>query len=222
GLSMRYHDSRHLGDLLSRISADVNNTLLMLNDAMRELIREPLLAVVSLALAAMAAPKATLMVLVGLPTVVVPVVLLGKRVRKGSTKSLTKLGASVQVLTQMFQGIRTVKAFRAEERELERYREINEEYVHSTMRMVRAIALTGSWTILFTYAGMAAMLVGVGWLSLRTGTFANAGAMAAFFILISNAYNNLKKTTRMWTRVQESVGASERLEAILREPADIV
>ncbi|MGB0873472.1 MAG: metallophosphoesterase, partial [Solirubrobacterales bacterium] len=39
------------------------------------------------------------------------------------TRSLTKLGSSVQVLSQMFQGIRTVKAFRAEERELENFRQ---------------------------------------------------------------------------------------------------
>ena len=40
GLSMRYHDSRHLGDLLSRVSVDVNTTLQVLNDSARNLIHQ--------------------------------------------------------------------------------------------------------------------------------------------------------------------------------------
>ena len=45
--------------------------------------------------------------------------------------------------------------------------------------------------------------------------------MIAFFILIANVYTNLKKTTRMWTRVEESVGASVRLQALLDEKEDL-
>ena len=222
-LSMRYHDSRHLGDLLGRVSGDVNTTLQVLNDAARNLIQEPLLAVASLAMAAWISPMATLILVVGLPTVVLPVSLLANKVRKGSTRSLTMLGASVQVLSQMFQGIRTVKAFRAEERELERFQEINEEYVHSTMKMVRAIALTNSWTILFTHAGLGLLIVAVGWLTLTGNTgFQEPGDMVAYFVLIANVYTNIKKTTRMWTRVEESVGASIRLQALLDEPTDLV
>lgn len=222
GLSMRYHSGRHLGDLLSRISADVNTTLAVLNDAFRELVREPLLALVSIALTFLVAPVPTSIMLVALPTVVIPVAVLARKVRKGSHKSLTKLGASVQALTQMFQGIRAVKAFRAEERELEQYRRINEEYVHSTMRMVGAIAMSSSWTIVFTHVGLALLLVGVGWLTLFRGGFTDGGTMATFLFLVSNVYTNIKKTTRTWTRVQESVGAAERLQALLDEPADIV
>ncbi len=223
GLSMRYHDSRHLGDLLSRISADVNNTLMVLNDAARNLVLEPMLAVASLVMAFVVAPTATLAMVIGLPTVVIPVSLLGKKVRKGSTKSLTKLGSSVQVLSQMFQGIRTVKAFRAEERELENFRKVNEEYVSSTMKMVRAIALTNSWTIIFTHAGLGLLVVGIGYLTIHDiGGFGAGGGMVAWFVLVANVYTNIKKTTRMWTRVQESVGAAERLQALLDESPDLI
>jgi ATP-binding cassette, subfamily B, bacterial MsbA len=222
-LSMRYHDNRQLGDLLSRISADVNNTLLVLNDVFRNLVLEPLLAIASLAMAFFIAPMATVVMVVGLPTLVIPVTLLANKVRKGSTRSLTVLGASVQVLTQMFQGIRTVKAFRAEERELEGFRQVNEEYVHSTMKMVRAISLTNAWTIVLTHAGLGGLIVAVGWLTLHdVGGFTGGGSMIAFFLLISNVYTNLKKATRMWTRLEESVGASVRLQALLDEPEDLV
>ncbi|MFT7486592.1 MAG: ABC-type multidrug transport system fused ATPase/permease subunit [Candidatus Paceibacteria bacterium] len=223
-LSMRYHDSRKLGDVLSRISADVGNTLAVLNEGFRNLIFEPLSAVASLGYAFMLAPKATLAMLIGLPLVILPVSLLSKKVRKGSARSLNKLGASVQVLSQMFQGIRTVKAFRAEKRELDNFARINTEYVTESMKMVKAISLTNSLTLVISHAGLGAVVVFVGWLQIREGGggSAAAGDMLGFFLAISNVYTNIKKTTRMWTRVQESVGASERLQELLDVPEDIV
>lgn len=222
GLSMRYHNSRQFGDLLSRISADVNVTLGILNDGFRDLLLQPLQGLAGLALAIFMAPKAALAVMVGLPIVLVPVLLLGKKVRKGSTKSLSSLGSSVQVLSQMFQGIRTVKSFRAEERELENYREQNDTYVKDSMRMVRALSATHAGTTLLTFSGIGGMLVLIGWMQITYQPFRDGGEMAAFFVLVSQATTNLKRTSRMWARVQESVGATERLQDLLDEAEDVV
>ena len=222
GLSMRYHNSRQFGDLLSRISADVNVTLGILNDGFRDLLLQPLQGLVGLALAIFMAPKAALAVMIGLPIVLLPVLLLGKKVRKGSTKSLSSLGSSVQVLAQMFQGIRTVKAFRAEDRELENYRAQNDTYISDSMRMVRALSATHAGTTLLTFSGIGGMLVLIGWMQINFEPFNDGGEMAAFFILISQATTNLKRTSRMWARVQESVGATERLQELLEEAEDVV
>lgn len=222
GLSMRYHNSRQFGDLLSRISADVNVTLGILNDGFRDLLLQPLQGVMGLVLAVFMAPKAAFAVMIGLPIVLVPVLLLGKKVRKGSTKSLSSLGSSVQVLAQMFQGIRTVKAFRAEDRELESYRAQNATYISDSMRMVRALSATHAGTTLLTFSGIGGMLILIGWMQINFETFATGGEMAAFFILVSQATTNLKRTSRMWSRVQESVGATERLQELLEEAEDVV
>jgi len=222
GLSMRYHNSRQFGDLLSRISADVNVTLGILNDGFRDLLLQPLQGVMGLVLAVFMAPKAAFAVMIGLPIVLLPVLLLGKKVRKGSTKSLSSLGSSVQVLAQMFQGIRTVKAFRAEDRELESYREQNATYISDSMRMVRALSATHAGTTLLTFSGIGGMLILIGWMQIKFETFATGGEMAAFFILVSQATTNLKRTSRMWSRVQESVGATERLQELLEEAEDVM
>ena len=66
------------------------------------------------AMAFMIAWKPTLGVLVAVPVILIPVKILGRKIRRRSTQSLQSLGSSVQALSQMFQGVRTVKAFRAE------------------------------------------------------------------------------------------------------------
>lgn len=221
-LSMRYHGQRKLGDLLSRISSDVGTTLMVVTLIFKDLTREPLLVVASLGVAFAAAPEPTIAVLILLPLVLLPIALLGKRVKRRSKKSLTELGASMQVLTQMFQGIRTVKAFRAEERELERYREVNETYVRSAMRMVRAIATIQGTTMLLSQVGFSVVLLLVGWASIHWGKFQSGGEMLQFFGGIGMIYNHVKRITSATNSVQEAAGAAERLQQLLEETEDIV
>ena len=221
-LSLRYHGARKLGDLLSRISADVQTTLLAVQIGLRGFIEEPLLALFLLGVAFYHAPIPTLGILVILPLVGFPISKLAKRVRKGSTRSLTSLGASVQALTQMFQGVRTVKAFRGEERELENYRVLNQRYMDDAMRMVRHIALTHTWTAFFGTAGLAVLTVVFGWLSIRHGLFSDGGAMLAFFAALITSSQRIRTIAKALTTVQESTGACERLLDVLEVPADIV
>ncbi len=221
GLSVRYHSERRFGDLLSRVSSDVTTTLTAINVGLKSLVQEPLFAVGTLAVAAYQAPWATLGILLVLPLVAWPVKKLSSRVRKGSTKSMTSLGSSVQVLSQMFQGIRTVKSFGGEERELERYRDINESYLRTSMRMVRAIAMTHAWTAFYSVAGFAVLVGALGTLAIQFQLFQSGGDMTVFFLAIARLNNHVKIFTKALTRVQESVGASQRIYELLAEPVDL-
>ncbi|MBK7642892.1 MAG: ATP-binding cassette domain-containing protein [Planctomycetes bacterium] len=219
GLSMGYHGRRHFGDLLSRISNDVTVTLNVLNLALKDLVQEPLLALSSLVFAAYIAPVPTLVVGGAMIFIALPVTLLSRRVRKGSTKSVTQLGSSVQALTQMFSGIRTVKAFRAEERELEDYAKINEGYVRATMKMVRALALSQASTLFLSHAGLGLIIVVIGLFA--ANQFEDVTHLATFLGLVSGVYGSVKDVSKAVTFAQESVGASERIQSLLDEHADI-
>jgi len=220
GLSMSYHGRRHFGDLLSRISNDVSTTLTVINSALKDLVQEPLLALASIVFAALIAPGPTLIMAAAMIFIALPVTLLSRKVRKGSAKSVTQLGSSVQALTQMFSGIRTVKAFRAEERELEEYRRINEGYVRATMRMVRALSLSQASTLFLSHMGMGIVIVVIG--SVAAGQFNSMTELGTFLGLISGIYSSVKDFSKSITYVQESVGASGRIQALLDEHAEIV
>jgi ABC-type multidrug transport system fused ATPase/permease subunit len=222
GLSMRYHGTRRFGDLLSRVSSDVTSVLEAVNVGLKGLILEPLTALGALAIALYFAPLPTLVLTVALPVAMWPIARIFRRVRKGSKKSLSSLGDSVQSLTQMFQGVRTVKSFGGEEREIERYRVLNSTYLKSSMRMVRAIALAHAWTAFYTAAGVGVIVLALGVCRLHYGWFGDGGAMVAFLVAMSQVVNRVKDITKCWTRIQESVGASERLQEILAEPTDVV
>jgi ABC-type multidrug transport system fused ATPase/permease subunit len=221
-LSLRYHNQRKFGDLLSRIGADVGTTLEALNVAITDFFQEPFLIVGLFGVALFNAPYPTLGIMVVLPLLLWPVSRLSSKVRRSSTKSLTTLGASVQALSQMFQGVRTVKAFRGEERELQRYQELNDNYLKTSMRMVRHIAMTHTWTAFFSTAGLAVLTLVLGFMTIRLDWFKDDVAMMAFFSAVMLMANHAKSLAKSLTKVQESVGASERLQELLNESADVV
>lgn len=221
GLSLRYHGSRRFGDLLSRVSSDVTTVLETINVGLKGLVLEPMKALFLLAVAFFHAPLVTLGLMVLLPLGVWPISKLFRRVRKGSKKSLSSLGDSVQSLTQMFQGVRTVKAFGGEEREIERYRGLSQTYLAASMRMVRAIAMTHAWTTLYGAVGVALIVLVFGVLKLRYGVFQDA-EMLILLAAIAALAQSVKDTTKTWAKVQESVGAAERLRELLDEPIDVL
>jgi len=221
GLSMSFHGKRQFGDLISRLSSDTGTVLAVVNQSLKDLVLEPLFVVWSIIFALAVAPIPALIACIGLVFIAAPLFRQARRVNKGSTKSLTELGSSVQALTQMFQGIRTVKAFRAESRELEDYQEVNRSYVRSTMKMVRAQALANASSLFLSHAGMGAMILVVGLLQARN-QFGSAADLLTFFLSIATIYTGMKDVTRAVTNAQESVGASARIQQILDETVDVV
>jgi ABC-type multidrug transport system fused ATPase/permease subunit len=128
----------------------------------------------------------------------------------------------MQVLTEMLQGIRTVKAFRAESRELERYREINASYLEHSMGMERTVATARASTILFSHFAMAGLVVGFCWISLRLNLFESGSQWMQFFGGLALAYTHVRHVLDGVTRVQSASGAADRLRAILSEAEDVV
>jgi ABC-type multidrug transport system fused ATPase/permease subunit len=222
GLSLRYHEKRRFGDLLSRVSSDVTTILGAVSEGLRGLLLEPMMALGALVFAFIVAPGPATVAFITLPILLVPVSLLAKRVRKGSYKSHTSLGASIQTLTQMFIGVRTVKSFGGTEREIERYREENRHYLRTSMRMVKAIALSHGWTAFYSIAGVAVMIFVLGILKIEFSFFPDAGAMAVFILLVARMNNHVKTATRARTVVEEAIGASERILDLFAEPTDVV
>jgi subfamily B ATP-binding cassette protein MsbA len=180
------------------------------------------LALSSLMFAYAIAPVPTLVVAVGILFIGLGVARQAKKVKKGSSKSLKELGSSVQVLTQMFQGVRTVKAFRAEKREIEEFSRVNEGYIRAAMKMVRAQALSNAFTLFASHLGMGVMITLLAYLMLKQGQFKGIADITAFLLMIAAVYASVKDIARATTQVQETTGAAERIQALLDEAPDVV
>ncbi len=221
GLSLHYHSERRLGDLLSRISSDVGSTLHIVTIFFRNILPCTMFIIGYSIFILWLVPGLALAVILTLPIVAIPIRALSRRVRKRSTRSLTTLGASIEVLSQMFLGIRTVKAFRAEKREMERYGDINETYLRDSMRMVRASALAGSWIVLYSHIGVALLLLGICLVMVNVGWTVSPEDLFSFMLGVGQITSYSKRLTRSITTMEASVGASVRLLDLLEESREV-
>lgn len=220
-LGMRYHSGRKLGDLLSRITADVGMSLRILNLIVEEVIQEPFNIAAALLVAFLVAPVATLGVLLAIPILAWPVWKLGPAVRRRSARSMQKLGDSTQSLTQMFSGIRVVKAFRMEQREIEEFRRINAEFVHQTERMVKAQSTSLAVTLFLATGGVGLALGVIALVNRRWELFADFGALMAFAFAAMTVFTAVKRLTKAMSVIYSSMGSVERVFEVLDIPPDM-
>lgn len=214
-LGMRYHTASRKGDLLSRATTDISILLVALSLLFDDLIIEPAQLIGSLLLAFAAMPEATIVALAVIPMVAIPLLIFGRKVRKGTRKSLAALGASTETMSQMFAGIRVVKAFRMEEKELDVFRESNRTWIYRYMSVIRAKAKTESATLILTNVGFAAIICILGVVQIRTGIIRNMGALTVWFTGLATIYQHVRRIAKAYQTVQESMGAAERLFEVL-------
>ncbi len=220
-MGMRYHAGRRLGDVVSRMTADVSTSLRLLNILVEELIQGPFNILASLFLAYAAAPRATLGMLIFVPLLAWPIFKIGPRVRRRSARSQEKLGDTTQSLMQMLSGIRVVKAFRLEDREAEEFKKTNDEFVHQTDRMVKAQATSQGFTAFLAQAGTG-ILIGVLVLIQVSGyrIFTDAGNMTLFFLGIGTMFAHVKRLSKALSNIFVSMGATERIFEVFDIPAE--
>lgn len=223
-LDVNWHGGRHLGDLVSRMTADVGSSLRLITLMLEELVQCPFEILASLLIAVAAEPTATLCMLVFLPMIAWPVLKFGPKVRRRSRDSQDRFGDTTQGLVQMLSGIRVVKAFRMEAREADDFRRGNERFVSETRRMVRAQAGSLAVTALLANGGVGLALGALALVHLLvTPIFADPTTMVVFFWAIGNVFAYSKRLTRATSAIYSSLGSVDRVFEVfdLRSNLDV-
>lgn len=143
---------------------------------------------------------------------------LGRRARKGSTKSQEETGRLTTILSETFEGARLVKAYGMEEAETARTRESILLRLKHMMRVIRARNAASPATEALGGIAIAAAIF-FGGLQAMAGT-ATLGSFASFITALLLAYQPLKALANLNTSLQEGLAAAQRLYDVLdTEPA---
>ncbi len=222
GLSMRFFTDRKSGDLISRVTNDVAVAHEGLKYFFDDFFRNGLMILSALMVAATASWQLTLLTSLGLPLFVWPIVRIGRRIRKSRRSSLRSLGNVTEDMNQMFSGIRTVKAYRMEDREIEEFREINEEFRDHSLKVVRAKALSGSiMELLQSLAILGLACVGF-WLVENRVFGLTLPAFTVFFTACATINRPAKALAKAFNGIQEAASGCDRLFELLDQKPEIV
>ncbi len=212
-LPLSYLDKAATGNIVARINTDVLLVRQALTEGVAAMIRDTTTVVVLLLVVFYLDPVLALIGFVGLPSVVIPLQTLSRRMRKLSQRGLASLGGLSSLLQESIQGSRVVKAFGMEEYEARRFIEENERLMRLSLRAARIQAFTAPMMEVLSAFAIAALLY-YGGLSVLAGG-RSTGSFLAFLTAAVLIYEPVKKLIRTNNVVQTGLGAATRVFELL-------
>jgi len=140
--SLKFHGSIDVGHLISRNVTDTSMIEMVINTALAEASRAPFEILGSVIFVILFARERhmfslLLLLLIAFPVCILPLLIMGRRVRNWTRQSLDRISDIISVMHENLTCIRVVKAFHMEKAEALRYREMNRRYFKTIMRAVR-------------------------------------------------------------------------------------
>ncbi|EYD70832.1 ABC transporter transmembrane domain-containing protein [Limimaricola hongkongensis] len=221
-MSPAFYERIMTGEVLSRITTDTTLILSVIGSSASVALRNLLILVGGLVLLLLTSAKLTGLVLLIVPAIIVPIVVLGRRLRVLSRQNQDWIAASSGNASETLLSVQTVQAYSHEARSRARFDEVTEKSFAAARQRIGTRAVMTAIVIFLIFAG----IVGVLWIGARD---VNAGAMTVgalvqfviYAVMVAGAVGAL---TEIWGELQRAAGATERLvellnaEDSLREP----
>ena len=214
-LPMAFHTRRRVGELASRIAADLTQILDAIIWAVPQLMRQLILFAGGIALIALTSPRLTVVMLTVFPLLIAIAVLFGRALRRNSRDAQDRLADSNVVVEETLQGIASVKAFTNERHEEQRYRHSLGTYLDVVLRGARYRGAFNSFIILALFGAVVLVL----WYGSRLVLEKNltAGQLTSFMIYTLFVAGAMGSFAELYSQLQRTLGATHRVRELLQE-----
>ena len=219
-LSLDYFSEKRTGELISRITHDVNVVENALSYGVTDLFRQTFMIMIFTTIAFSINPKAAFIIFGVFPLLGFPMSKIGRRLRKISKGTQEKMADINTLLLETISGIKLVKAFGTEEYETKRFRGKNHDYYKLRMKSIKRLIIISPITETFgAMCGVGVIL----WLghSVMAGEM-SFGVFILFFGSIMSIISPVKKLGNVNALTQQALAASERVYEVLDAQPTVV
>ncbi|RKY39468.1 MAG: hypothetical protein DRP75_02100 [Candidatus Omnitrophota bacterium] len=212
-LSLDFFDQARTGELVSQITYDVGMIQNSIAEGLKEFLYQFFQILLFLSIVFFIHWRLATFSLFLLPLIVLPVVKIGKRLRKISISSQEKMGRINSLLYETIAGVRIVKAFSMEEYETERFAQENDRFYRLTLKGMKRTILLSPLNE-FVGALSATFILFVGGREVLRGTM-SAGVFTLFLGALLSLIKPFKKISNIYGLTQQALGAAKRIFKIL-------
>ena len=217
-LSMDYFSVKRTGELVSRITHDVQIIENAVSYGVTDMFRQTFLVVIYISMAVSVHPQAAIIMLLLGPFVAYPISRIGKKLRKLAQSSQERMADINSILLETISGVKVVKAFCKEKDEIERFKAKNQEYYKLKIKSVKRSLFIAPITEM---GGLVFGIAIIFWMARQVmdGQM-SFGMFVLFFGSIMSIISPIKKLGNVNAMAQQALSANERIYEILdRQPS---
>jgi len=218
-LDQAFFERTRSGELVSRLAADTELVQTVVGSTLSLSLRSLLMLVGSTVMLIVTSPRLAGLTALVIPAVILPIVVLGRRVEKLSRESQDRIADASAVASESINAIHTVQAYTREPRERERY----SNAVWLALKTARHRIATTAWlTALVILLGFGAitLVLWAGAHAVLAGEM-NAGVLAQFVLYAVVAAGSVGGLTEVWGELLRCAGALGRISELLDTRAEI-
>ncbi|MBS7230596.1 ATP-binding cassette domain-containing protein [Flavobacterium psychroterrae] len=214
-LPMTFFSQKRVGELNSRISADITQIQDTLTSTIAEFLRQFILIIGGVILLATESFKLTLLMLAVVPLVAVAAVIFGRFIRKYSKQVQDQVAESQVIVEETMQGISIVKAFANEWYEVARYKGKISEVVKLAIKGGKYRGYFASFIIFCLFGAIVAVV----WYGVRLSIAGemSVGQLISFVLYSTFVGASFGGIAELYAQIQKAIGATERVFELLEE-----
>ncbi len=212
-LDLGFYETTRTGELLSRLTADTELIQTVVGSSASVALRSIVMLVGALIMLFITSPKLSLLIVLGIPLVVAPILIFGRRVEKLSRESQDRIADSSAIAGETFNAIHTVQANVAEQRESGRFGDAVRLTLATARRRIRMRATLTAVVITLVF-GAVTLVLWIGAKAVLAGTL-SGGELGQFVLYAVLAAGSVGAVSEVWGDVQRASGAMGRLAELL-------
>lgn len=214
-LPLTYFSDERKGDLISRMTSDVQEIEWSIMQSLEVVFREPITMILFLSTMVIMSPQLSLFVFILLPIAGLLIGQIGKSLRRTSAKSQAKMGVLLATMEETLSGLRIIKAFTAEKFFNEKFSKLNDEYRKLMIRLYRKRDLSAPMSEFLGAVVLVIVMYFGGQLVLGAEQKLEPSVFIAFIAIFSQLIPPAKAFSEAYTNVQRGLSSVDRINKIL-------
>ncbi|MGE5524706.1 MAG: ABC transporter transmembrane domain-containing protein [Rhodospirillaceae bacterium] len=218
-LSPAFFDLARTGDIVSRVTNDTEQIRQVIGFGFSMFLRNALMMLGALAMLFATSLKLAALIVLGVPATVVPILLMGRRVRRLSKMNQDRVASVSAHIDEALHEVRTVQAYGHEARTREQFDAATQAACDAGIHRIRVKAWLISLVMLIGFCAVG-IILWIGGHDVLAGRL-TAGELSAFVFYAAIVASGAGTVSEVWGEIQRAAGATEHLMRLLDTPPDL-
>lgn len=220
-LPLGFFSEERKGDIIARVSGDVNEIETSIMSSLDMLFKNPILILIYLIGMIAISWQLTLFVFILLPFAGYVMGAVGKKLKRKSFEGQQQWGYLMSQIEETLGGLRVIKAFNAEEKIQDRFERSNETFRRLTNRIYRRQQMAHPMSEFLGTATIAIVLWYGGTLILSSNSPIDASTFIYYLVIFYSIINPAKDLSKASYAIQKGLASMDRVDKILKAESDI-